>query len=272
MPRKSKLAGKKAYQPKNMLVTKKPMGYKKRATRSKISLASEINAVINRKAETKMKTIKLHTGTAVPGGGLGNSGSGFGLNVNNLLSVMALDQGIEQEQRIGNKVTNAKLLIRGFAQTLTVSPSNPNTCPYELHMLIYKNKIDGFNNDIQNIKQLPGNNTGNIDGSVMNTCFPYNRDSYTILGERIFRFNQIDLVTAPSLSNQESRATYYRRFTVNIPIKSTLLFRDGAVNTDPTNEYVGVGFYWINGDASNAPSAESRCAITCDAQLSFKDF
>ena len=256
---------------KNKLVKKPKRVFKKKRGFKKTSIVRVINQVLSRKAETKIKTIKLHSGTAVPGGGLGNSGSGFGLNVNNVLSSMVLDQGVEQEQRVGNKITNAKLRMRGFARTLPISATNANTSPYELHMIIYKNKIDGSANDVNNIKQLPNNNTGNIDGSVMNTCFPYNKDQYTILGQRVFRLNQIDLVTAPQVGNIESRSTYYRRFSVDIPIKNTLLFRDGAVNTDPMNDYVGVGFYWINGDASSAASAEARCEITADLQLSFKD-
>lgn len=255
---------------KNKLVKKPKRVFKKKRGVKKSSVVQIVNRVLSRKAETKLKTVKLFLNANVNGGGVNNQATGFGLCVNNLLSSMALDQGVEQEQRIGNKISNCKLKIRGFARTLPIGATNPNVCPYELHMLLYKNKIDGVSNDIKSIKTLPGNNTGIIDGSVMNTCFPFNKDQYTILGQRTFRMNPVDLITAPSVGNVEARSTYYRRFQMNIPIKDVLLFRDGA-NLDPTNDYVGIGFYWINGDASDAVSAESRCDITADLQLSFKD-
>lgn len=258
---------------KNKLVKKPKRVYKKNRGYKKTNVLQIVNRVLNRKAETKLKTVKLFGDTAVNGGGVDNASTGFGLCVNNLLDSIQLTQGIEQEDRIGNKISNAKLVLRGFARSLPLGPSNPNVCPYELHMIVYKNKIDGIKNDIQYIKSLPNNTVGLIDGSVMNTCFPYNTDAYKILVRKTFRLNPIDLITAPSVGNQESRATYYRRFQVNIPIKDVLHYQDlnPVPILAPTNEYVGVGFYWINGDATDAVAAEARVAITADLQLSFKD-
>ena len=242
---------------------------RKKTYAKKTSMVKAVKQVLSRQAETKRKIVAIApAASAIYGGGLGNFGTAIGYHVPNVLSSIALAQGTEQEERIGNSVSSAKLSLRGLITTLPISATNPYTSPYELHMVVFKKKNDPTG-DTSNILSLPGNITAAVDGSVIRTIYPFNKDAYTIYAHKVFHMNPRDYVAAPSIGNNENRAVNYRRFNVSVPIKDKLLFPDNV--SAPSNDWCSVGFYYINGDGSTTIAAATRSALWLEASLTYKD-
>jgi hypothetical protein len=229
--------------------------------------------VVDRTRETKMKIFDCFTSEEIHGFGMKTQGSTVqGIKINNLLSKAALAQGTEQEQRIGNEVSNARLKLRGFIHSNTYdSATNNSTLPFEVHMVVYKRK-KSIDNTFDIIKSLPSNSTGEIDGTLMNTLYPFNKDSYIIKKHRVFRMRPLshEDSTGP-INPQSSNAPMFQRFIQEINISNKLMYSDTL--TVPSNDWVGVLFYCINGDGESGGSASGqiRAKVTMDAVLTYKD-
>lgn len=238
--------------------------------------------VLNRASETKMKVVSVVDGHSIYGQGLlstsQNQGSGHsGYIVPNLLSSIALDQGTEQEQRVGNKIQNAKLTISGVLKSNVYdATTNPYLSPFEVHMVVYKSKNDTQGNPLQ-IKAKPANTIGPADGTLENTLYPYNRDKYMIHKVRVFRLRgyraHIDGSQNPTdtqvLGGQSGNLAAFARFRCDIPISNTLLYNDGA--SVANNSWATVGFYVVDCQNNTITSTHTRCELWLDAKLTFKD-
>lgn len=271
---------KKAYRKK--AISKKRPAYK--ATFNK-----RVLAIVKRQSETKLRVVKVYDKQSVHGSGLATTTyTGMttpitpvapGLAKKNLLEFINLDQGTEQEQRIGNSITDAKLRIRGFIQSAVYnSNTNASLLPFEVHMLVYKRKRD-YTNPYDILKAYPNNVTGQISSDIITTLYPWNKDSYHIIKHRVFRMrplqHEIAVNTTTGIVNpQNSDALPFQRFICNIPIRKVLKFSDGL--DFPSNDWVGVLFYVINGDGSIVANPttntwDQRALVSMDAVLTFKD-
>lgn len=257
------------------------MGQKAKTNKAKapkMSFNERVRKVIHGEAETKEKVVSVFNEDAVYGVGLDATLTPVqGLTQNNILQVLAVAQGSEQEQREGNKIQDCRLRVRGvlasrpYVSPNDATPTNPensSTYPYEVHMVFFKLKKDVANNN-QSLKVLPNNTTGIIDGTLMNSVYPYNKDRYIIRKVRVFRMRPLSSVTPASTNSQLSNARAYHRFQETIDIHKDLRFNDQQ-NT-PANDWVGVSFFIINGDGNPLGSREVRTYATMDAVLRYKD-
>jgi len=237
-------------------------------------------AVVNRNTETKMKIINVFDDTTIHGFGLATS-PGItptvpGAYDTNILSTLTLTQGMDQESRIGNEVGNCKLRLRGFIHSNEYNlTTNTSYMPYEVHMLVYKKKKD-IANDFANIKSLPNNSVGEIDHTIINSVYPFNKDSYIIKKHRVFKMRPLNSNSPGtggiSYNSQYSNAPAFRRFQIDINIANKLMFAD-KLNV-PSNDWVGVAFYVVNGDGTalfNGTNWQNRCKVSMDAVLTYKD-
>ena len=132
---------------------------KTRPTKPKMDFATRVKRIIAGEAETKEKVVNIFNQSPVLGTGL-LTATGTGLHQTNLLDTLAIAQGTEQEERNGNKITEARLRVRGVIQSLPYDEtSNANLLPYEVHMVAYKEKKT-IVNSVATLKQLP-----NLNGS-----------------------------------------------------------------------------------------------------------
>jgi len=247
----------------------------KRKTAPKISFNERVRKVIHGEAETKMKVVNIFSESDIIGVGLNTTTTPIsGLTQSNILDVLNIEQGPEQEEREGNKIQNCKLKLRGVIQSMPYSTStNDSTYPYEVHMVFYKLKKDIANYN-SSLKVLPNNNTGEVDGTLINSVYPYNKDRYIIRKVRVFRLRPLNAsltnpVGADFINSQQSNAPAYHRFVETIDIHKELKYNDqGNV---PTNDWVGVSLFIINGDGNVLDSATVRAKATMDAVLTYKD-
>lgn len=246
-------------------------------------------AVVNRNLETKMRVVSVYDKESIHGSGLATTtftgGTtpitpvAPGLAKKNLLAHINLDQGVEQEQRIGNSINNVRLRVRGFIQSAVYnSNTNASLLPYEVHMLVYKRKRD-YDNPYDILKSYPNNATGQITSDIITTLYPFNKDSYEIKKHRVFRMrpmhHEIAVNTTTGIVNsQNSNALPFQRFNMDIPIKKTLRYSDGL--DIPANDWVGILFFVINGDGSIVANPvtntwDQRALVSMDAVLTYKD-
>ncbi len=253
-----------------MPYTKKPKTAPRRKyarkPKAKMTFEKRVMNIVHKQAETKLKVINLYNNQGIQGSGLS---SGNGLQVANILSSMSVAQGLEQEQRQGNEISNCKLRVRGLIESLPYeSSTNPNNYNYEVHMVVFKKKDDP-SNSAAFLKTAPGNVTTSCDGTLLNTMYPYNKDLYVIKKVKTFRL-QAQFI--PALIATAQPNTYvFKRFYCDIPIAKKLKYNDSL--TDPTNDWVSIGFYVVNADGSTqADTSVIRAQLTMDAMLTYDDF
>lgn len=259
----------------------KTQAYRRFGVKKTTALTRVVKSMINRSQETKMKVVNIARDTDIPGAGLSDDGSvghNAGLVFTNLFDTVALQQGVQQEQRVGNKVANAYLSISGVMHSVPFnSTTNDSPLPFEVHMLAYRRR-KSIMNSYDQIKSLPHNTVGPVDNTLINSTYPWNKDSYEIIKHRVFRLRPREADhTANIMNGQVSNAPMFRRFKQNLKISKKLLFQDG--NTLPSNTWVGVAFYVINPDGSvlHQPSIshpahyQVRAKVSFDAVLRFKD-
>ena len=211
---------------------------KAKAKAPKMSFNERVRKVIHGEAETKEKVVNIFNESAVYGCGLDNTGLVVqGLTQPNILNVLDITQGAEQEQREGNKIQDCKLRVRGviFSRPYVADgsaptiPENSSPYPYEVHMVFYKLKKN-IGNPNDSLKVLPNNSTGIVDGTLMNSVYPYNKDRYIIRKVRVFRLRPLANTTLASTGNamnaQQSNAKPYHRFQETIDIHKELRFND----------------------------------------------
>lgn len=246
-----------------------------RKNKKAVSFEKRVMAVVHKKAETKQKVVPLFSNTNLSGVGLApGSGTGptiTGLQIVNLGTSLSIAQGVEQEQRQGNVINNCKLRCRGLIETLPYdATSNPSTYGYEVHMLVFK-KRDDNQNSVSFLKSQPNNIVGSVDGTLINTMYPYNKDAYIIKRVKVFRMQPQLPGSAAGTSALAQPNTYlFKRFYVDIPVSKTWKYQDASLT--PNNEWTSIAFYVVNSDGSTYTGVQSRCQITMDATLRYDDF
>ena len=286
-------AGKRFYRRKN---------YRKAAPkkRSGETFAKRVMQVVGKQAETKQKITNVFDHSIVQGAGRVQStaqgiASKPGLANENLFTTLSMTRGDDQEDIQGNRISDARLKVRGFirsnsynstynpAHALSLQHFNTSNLPFEVHVVFYKKKSQITNDDLS-IKSAPSNLTIPVDFSVMNSLYPWNKDTYIIKKHRVFKMRPMAQETTHNqINGQQSNAPMFQRFHMDIPIKKKLIFNDGSYQ--PSNDWVGVMVYVVNGDGTDLVSDPStvqhpnldhiydeRCSITMDAILTYKDF
>lgn len=228
------------------------------------------------------------SGANIPGAGLFTPATNTrGLKASNLLNnnYLELSKGTGSYQRVGNKVQNCKLRVRGFVKTNdTTLSNNLITMPYYVHIIAYKKKVDP-SGDVMEMIKLPNNTVSYPSYSTRDQLMPFNRNAYII--KRVKRFKlrppvqtldllmdtENDAYEAP-MNQQQSNAPICRFFSMDIPIAKTLLYDNqttvGAAHT-PNNDWISLAAYVSLGDGSDFFHGYTACQIYADGIFTFTD-
>lgn len=238
----------------------------------------KVMRVIKSNNETKMKVWNIYNNQAVKGTGLykGDPNDARGLYIANLLGGTAikgcaLARGTNQEQFIGNQITNAKITVRGVVYSLPyTSNTNPCQAPFEFNIIFYKNKTSNAA-DPNSLLEYPNNTVGNIS-NVNTSCYPFNRDAYIIKKRLKFIMRAMPMNNdgIESIQNpQTSNAMMFKRFSVTIPLRKLIKYNDGE--DTPENEWLGCAMYVLNGDGSDNDENQYRASVYMDGTIRFQD-
>lgn len=255
----------------------------------KTSLASKVRAIALEDAETKIKVWKLLNNQVTVGSGLAKGDTTVtpsiltkGVYLNNIFNATDFNmlQGTSQQTRVGNSIRDCKLNIRGFVSSNPASSgetgTNDSSYPFECHVLIYKASKDPLNNPNTILQDVNNTNTY-ITGSAVNSLFPFNRKGYTIKKHLVYRMKANAVVATSTQANAlglinpntSMTGSFYKRFNVNIAMKDKLLFDDDG--RSPTNEWMAIAVYVINGDGVILQQTQQRVTVSAYATLRYKD-
>lgn len=260
----------------------KPRPRRPNRRKPKMTLETRMKKIALSSQETKLKSWTLLNNENTRGSGLafGTTTVRKGVYVDDVLgsASMNMTQGTNQQQMIGNKIQNCKLNIKGFLHSRPFdATSNTNFYPFEVHVLAYKRKDSPANNP-DKILQGVNNTNVSIDGGAASSILPFNREGYTIKRHRIFKMKAQPIAavsTIPNVVGVENPSynagdyQFFKRFSMNIPIKSTLLFDDATLS--PKNDWCCFAVYIINGDGLTLLNAQQRCTVSAIATLTYKD-
>lgn len=241
-----------------------------------------VNSIVSRKMETKIRTIQLMNQQDIWGAGLSTVGTitQNGHLIPNLFDSLVLNQGLTDQNRIGNETQTRSLRLRGFVKSKPYNNStNTSFFPLELHMIIFKKKASADGNP-DNLKSLANTTTGPIDGSAQNTLLPWNKDLYTIYTHKVWKLRSIPAIVSqtvgatndaviPNPGYGASTNPSFVRFSVKVPCPKKLKFNDGL--NKPTNSYLSVGFYYIDGSGDALGALQKRAAVSMDMVYSYAD-
>lgn len=246
------------------------------------AFTKSVSNIIRKHQEKKVKVFNVVNTANIKGSGLkyvsGSSGDHSGELVS-LLSKADIKQGFAQDQRVGNRISNVYLNIRGVAHSLPYdSTTNDNNLPYELHILAFKNKWDRTG-DFAGIKQGLNDATDQIDGGAMSSLRPFNKDKFIIKFHKVLKLNAMpETISGSSGSNvlngQVGRNPVMRRFSYRVPVAKTLVYTDAVASDQleiPQNDWCSLAFYIVNGNGELLAITKERCQVQCDGYLTYTD-
>jgi hypothetical protein len=227
--------------------------------------------------ERKQKTIVFPT-SSTRGTGYETTDSSVpsvvrGLFVSNVFEHCQLTRGDQQDQFTGNKISNVRLRFSGVAVSNAYDSTNNNsTAPMEVWFVFYKNKAGLLAKGNPNgLKSYPNDTKGKVK-EIFTSTYPWNREEYTIKGVKKFKLrarpkedNDDDTV----INGQTSNAPTFHRFSYNLPVAKMLKYGDS--DTKPSNDYLSMGIYIMDGYGVTLDPAQQRCAIYGSYTFSYTD-
>lgn len=261
----------------------RPKKSKRAAPKKRQSLTRRlVNQVISRQAEKK--TAQVYE----PLWGLFSTSSGS-WDVNNVRNVgfgategFNIQQGTGQGQRIGNKFTIKRMVMRGVVVPFGYDlGTNPNPVPQQVKAVFFRQK--GFPTSKPAPKstflQL-GNASNSLQNDLMDMVAPFNKDTYEICGQRTFKIGLSQFwgdggSTAPGnavagyYSNNDFH--YNQTFSVDLAkmLPKTVVYADNANIT--TSKTIYVAWILCRADGSANPSASIPCHVQYVIDLEYTD-
>ena len=156
---------------------------------------SAVVSVLNSELETKKRSVVLGGATDTVPINIKASGladANYGAHIGNVFgsSQLTISQGVAQNQRIGRKIENCSLWFKGcFQATFHNEATNTNQFPFDIYMVVYKDKL-APNTNIPDLLKMNDQGTGiKITGTPLNFMLPWNKSRYVIYSnKRVARF------------------------------------------------------------------------------------
>lgn len=224
--------------------------------------------------EKKFKVFSLFDTVAIPGAGLTAPQQNYsGLKISNLLdhSNLNIEQGTGTSERIGNRIQNCKLRVKGYVLATDATTYEP----FFVHLLVYKKKIDPSGDNTELLCK-PGQTVGPFTYQISDQLMPWNRAAYTIKRYRVLKLRPPSAITSSenSIFNPQVNAPMCRKFAMDIPISSILKYdnqNSQAGAQTPNNDWVCFSAFVTKADGGTLAYDNSYANIYADATFSFTD-
>lgn len=196
-----------AFKKKTTIVRKTTAGVrrpKRRNARPSKAFAKKVNAVISKKAEDKQAMYTL---------GVTQFNSGVNSTGDILRIVPTIDQGVGENQRIGDVINGKSIDVRGhffinvvpnISSTTSLPTSFPANCRLMIRAFICSvKKYGNYDDAVNNIGSWTpyflknGNTSQPLDGSIQSMYLPVNTDIITVHKE-IKRYITVPVLTSTS--------------------------------------------------------------------------
>lgn len=255
------------------------------------AFAKRVRTVLYKEAETKLKVIKFMDNESIPRSGLQSEATGKSLDGKNIPNLwganldhasgdgktptyFALARGTEQEQFIGNQISDPVINFRGFVVSKPYDTTNNSVLPYEFHILVYKNKLTPAVGNPNGILTAINNSVTRINGTAADSMYAWNRDGYIIKKHMVLRMRpRMKTLSNDSVQNGDlSNAPVFRRFGFRVKLKKVLKFPDSQTYPDDPDGNVSIAMYVLDGSGTALAANQSRCTVSLVGALRFKDY
>jgi len=254
--------------------------YKRRAARK--VFARRVNAVVTKKLEKKTRFVPWCNQQLIWGNGLSTVGIATqnGHLIPNLFD-FTISQDVTDAGRVGNEVLTRSCTLRGFIRSEQHNnATNNSTMPFEVHMILYRKKNDILNADPSTIKQGLANNSVAIDGTAINSLYPWNRDLYTIYTHKVWKMRALPVASTVVTTQTQDAVVFnpgtgacdnpaFRRFSVKCPCPKKLKFTDGVYK--PVNAHLACGFWVVDGSGQQLATSQKRASVYMDLVYTYSD-
>lgn len=258
---------------------KKKRTFKKRSAPKKRALRRVIRKVIARESETKTKQQFVANKLLYPTNHVMFPDNCIPLGPNS--SYLGITQGTGQGNRVGNKITTTKLLLKGVIEPSPwASGTNDNPRPMRMKMVIFYDRED------PNALPVPGStffqdgsSTTGFTNTLMDFIKPFNTDRYRIMKQQTFKLGYAAYTgTATVVSSQGANQAYTNNdFKLNCDFTMDLTkyypkevkFNDNL--SDPMTRGLYCLWYFVAADGSPMPSTYQPADVSFMQTYQYKD-
>lgn len=196
-------------------------------------------------------------------------------------TTLAIVQGTGSGNRIGNKITTKRLMIKG---TLTCQPqaatTNDNPRPLMVKMIAFYDREDPNGTPVPTSTFFQdGSSSTGFTGTLLDILKPYNTDRYRMLAQRTFKLGFSQYAgTATSVVNQGINQAYSNNdfklacnFSLNCTkmYPQTVKFNDNL--SDPMTRGLYLMWYFVAADGSTLGSAYLPAQVTYMQDYVYED-
>lgn len=260
--------------------------YRKMAKKAKVSKSNGVKAkknvinpvlknyvkrMVRGNDEVKFFTQGIASSSNILGSGF-NTTLNYGFTSSSSI-IPAIQQGVGQQQRIGNKInTVGRLIVKGYVLALPVNATTNayiNT-PFTVRIVVWRQKQNMT--AISNTAFLDNGVTGagnDFDGTLYNLMEPFNKDKFEIGAVRTFQL-QPNYSTG-GVTNLENLSRYpvNRFFRMTVKMPKVLLYNDTGLDPQNARWYMSAGI--VQSTGSTIANSNIRATITADAILYYTD-
>lgn len=263
---------------------RRKMGGIKKAPKSKVSksnglqakklvvnpmLKSIVKRIVKKEEEVKHFTNPIWYKQNIFGTGF-NTTTGLGITtISSILPV--IQQGVGQQQRIGNRIRPVAFVVRGHVVANPVTTTNNPyiNVPFYVRICVWRQKQSMTTvSNTQFLDDGITNGGNDFDGTLDDLMVPFNKDRFDIPVVRQFMLqpcnSQVGL-TPETLS----KFPVSRMFKFRVPLPKSLIYNDTAQDPSNCKWYMSAGI--VNADGTLATTSVARAAITSVAVLKYTD-
>lgn len=192
-----------------------------------------------------------------------------------------LGQGVDDFQRIGDKIRPKYMIVKGFVQLNPNAGAQNYMPPSTCRVMVLSQKSIKFSGDVQSkvdighlLKDNVSTGTGRpYSGTLFDNLAPINKEIFTVHMDRKVKFNWLNLqdtpagVPTPGWQTGNDRTKY---FTCKIKLPKTLSYDDGT-GAYPNNAAPFFCFGAVNDDGAAPWTATAPYQVTMMSTMYFED-
>lgn len=238
--------------------------------RTKATIAKLVDAVINRRSETKFISTKVQVNV------LHNSGIAFA-DVSRVLP--RVPQGEQEWERLGDSIKPSSLIVRGLVSMNRTAAVDNRVLLVRVCLLSAKNLkcFTDFTsgnlpiNRLLRVNDETGTETIAYTGDPNDVNYKINKELFTVHMDKTYRIASIQSPAPTIPGSLEQNPDSYFRFQKTIECPATLKY-DDSKGTDPTNfaPFFVIGYSFADGTGPD--TVGTRIIANVTSTLSYKDF
>lgn len=239
--------GKKRMYKRKTTARKTKRAYSRKPSKSLVKI---IQKQIHKDVETKTRSVNL---------ALTAYNSGINVAGDATKVIPSIQQGLDNAERIGDKIKGMSINIRGHLILSTPTLNNPSNCRVGVRLMVvqpkrYRNDTDVttyYNNWMPYLLDN-GANSQAFSGAIQDLYLPINRDCVTVYYDKVHFLTVTHIAVLSSIGvapEDLSKSTKF--FNIRVPCKKTLNYIDGNETPQNFSPVVIMGYSKLDGSSAD---------------------